>query len=49
MEEQKVWYLKNLHEMEVDVNSYILSQNPRPQKVVEVRTEKGAANLHLHQ
>ncbi len=34
--------------MGVDVSKYILSQNPRPEKIIKVVAPENSATLHLH-
>lgn len=47
-DQQQLDYYKNLHGLNVDLNQYIVSQSPRPEKVTRIVTGKTGTNLHLH-
>ena len=48
-DEQKLEHYAKLKGLGVDVNEYVLSQNPRPAKVIQVLGDGKAADFHLHQ
>ena len=48
-DEQHLTHLRKLKEMGVDMTPYLLSQHPRPNKIVKVVSHGNSANLHLHQ
>ena len=47
-QEEEMSHYKKLHSMGVDVSKYVLSKNPRPDKIVRVIADDKAASLHLH-
>jgi len=45
---QTLKYYTSLHDLDVDLNTYIDAQAQRPQKIIKVVADKDAANFHLH-
>lgn len=48
LDQQQLDYYKNLHGLGVDLNQYIQSLTPRPEKVTRIVAPDNSTNLHLH-
>lgn len=46
--DQLVTYLGQLKALGVDLTEYLVSKNPKPDKVTRVVTTSGKADVHLH-
>ena len=47
-DQQQLDFFQNLHGLGVDLNQYIQSLSPRPEKITRIVAPDNAANLHLH-
>ncbi|XP_053403168.1 uncharacterized protein LOC128558278 [Mercenaria mercenaria] len=47
-DQQQLDYYKNLHGLGVDLNQYVQSLTPRPEKVTRIVAADNSTNLHLH-
>ncbi|KAL4220563.1 hypothetical protein ACF0H5_020961 [Mactra antiquata] len=48
LDDQKVDYYHKLHDLGVDLNQYVQTLSPRPNKVTRIVAGQNATNLHLH-
>ena len=48
MDEQKTEHFRSLHDLGVELNQYVRSLTPRPDKITRIVAQEKAANLHLH-
>lgn len=45
---EQLAFLKSLKDMGVDLTQYLTSQNPRPNKFIQISSETPGANVHVH-
>lgn len=47
--ENTLKHYQQLHDLDVDMTQFVLSENPHPNKIIRIVGGEQAANLHLHQ
>ena len=48
LEDEEISHLSELRKLGVDLTSYLLSQHPKPDKVLRVVTHGEAGHVHVH-